>query len=415
MAKAEGYKMEIGIVSSIDESCGNATFSQHLLDGIGSQGHTAVPIRVNLNLTQSMDPKLRKLADFHIKDVASKIRSLDGVNIQFEAGLYGASHKDILRRLRILIQANTNTSVTLHATRYFDNSSNSINGVLKNLAYLRFKSALIQIAYIKNTRKTLKANRSYAVLLAKNKVEIIVHTIKSYDAVVAITKSNNVHVHPIKFCDPRSVRDSLNIWKQRLRFESNDKIIGIFGYISQYKGHHQALRALNELPPNFKLVIAGKQHPKSIKEHENVDPYLDSLLDFIEKESSKKNSRKGLSDKIPLNKRVVFLNELSDEELFELVASVDFAWLPYLETGQDGSGIASILFDLSKRVIASNCKAFDELIRLIPEYKCERFDIGNHLELAHKTLNYREFRKLDSPLKYSDETQTRMYVDVLTR
>jgi hypothetical protein len=86
-----------------------------------------------------------------------------------------------------------------------------------------------------------------------------------------------------------------------------------------------------------------------------------------------------------------------------------------LETGQDGSGIASILFDLSKRVIASNCKAFDELIRLIPEYKCERFDIGNHLELAHKTLNYREIRKLDLPLSYSDESQTRMYIDLLTR
>lgn len=415
MAQSEGCKMEIGIVSSIDESCGNATFSQHLLDSISSKGHTAVPIRVNLNLTQSMDPKLRKLADHHIKDVASRIRSLDGVNIQFEAGLYGATHKDILRRLKVLIQANPNTSVTLHATRYFDNSSNSINGVLKNLAYLRFKSALIQIAHIKNTRKILKANRSYAVLLAKNKVDIIVHTIKSYDAVVAITKSNNVHVHPIKFCDPKVVQDKLDIWKQRLHFKSDDKIIGIFGFISQYKGHHQALRALIELPPNFKLVIAGKQHPGSIKEHENVNPYLDSLLDFIEKESSKKSLRGALSDEIPLNKRVVFLNELSDEELFELAASVDFAWLPYLETGQDGSGIASILFDLSKRLIASNCKAFDELIRLIPEYKCERFDIGNHLELAHKTINYREFRKLDSPLNYSDETQTRMYIDLLSR
>jgi len=406
--------MEIGIVSSIDESCGNATFAQHLIDSINSQGHTALPIRVNLNLTQSMDPKLRKLADIHIKEVASRIRLLDGVNIQFEAGLYGASHKDIIRRLKILIQANSNTSVTLHATRYFDNSSNSINGVLKNLAHLRFRAALIQVAHIKNTRKTLSVNRSYAVLLAKNKVKIIVHTKKSYDAVVAITRSNDVRVHPIKFCNPNDGQDRLEIWKKRLHFEKDDKIIGIFGFISEYKGHHQALRALNELPPHFKLVIAGKQHPGSIKEHENVNPYLNSLLEFIEMKSSKKTSKGIVSGKLPINKRVVFLNELSDEELFELAASVDFAWLPYLETGQDGSGIASILFDLSKRVIASNCKAFDELIRLIPEYKCERFDIGNHFELADKTLNYREFRKLDSPLAYSDESQTRMYIDLLT-
>ena len=407
--------MEIGIVSSIDESCGNATFAQHLIDKINGQGHVAVPIRINLNLTQSMDPKLRKLADTHIKEVASKIRSLDGVNIQFEAGLYGASHKDIIRRLKFLVHANRNTSVTLHATRYFDNSSTSINGVLKNLAYLRFRSALSQFAHIKNTRKTLKANRSYAILLAKSKVKIIVHTIKSYDAVKAITKSNDVHVHPIKFCNPRVGQDRLNDWKKRLRFENEDRIVGIFGFISQYKGHDQALRVLNELPSNFKLVIAGKQHPQSIQEHENVNPYLSSLLDFIHNESSKRTSKKVLSNVLPINKRVVFLNELSDEEFFELAASVDFAWLPYLETGQDGSGIASILFDLSKRVIASNCKAFDELIRLIPEYRCERFDIGNHLEIAHKTLNYREFRKFDSPLTYSDESQTRMYIDLLTR
>lgn len=400
--------MEIGIVSSIDESCGNATFAQHLLNNIRSQGHKAIPIRLNLNLTQSMDPKLRKLADVHIKELASRLHSLDGVNIQFEAGLYGASHKDIFRRLKILSQANCNTSVTLHATRYYDNSSNSVNGVLKALAHLRFRSALIQIAHIKNTRNILKANRSYALLLAKNNVKIIVHTLKSYDAVVALTKSNDVHTHPIKFCNPRDRQDVLHIWKKRLHFKPNDKVIGIFGFISTYKGHDQALRALNHLPSNFKLLIAGKQHPGSIQENEKLNPYLSSLLEYVESESS-------LIKEPTLAQRVIFLNELSDEDFFDLAASVDFAWLPYLETGQDGSGIASILFDLSKRVIASNCKAFDELIRLMPDYTCERFDIGNHLELAHKTLYYREFRTLDSPMAYSDESQTKLYIDLLTQ
>jgi len=413
MARLEGCKMEIGIVSSIDESCGNASFTQHLIDNLSSLGHTVVPIRVNLNLTQSTNPRIRKLADLHIKEVASKLRSLDGVNIQFEAGLYGARHKDILRRLKLLIQANTNTTVTLHATRYFDNSLNSINGVLKNLAQLRFRSALFQIGKITHKRKILKANRSYAILLAKNNVTAIVHTIKSYEVFAAITKSNNVHVHPIKFCNPGKGQDSLNVWKKRLRFEREDKIIGIFGFISEYKGHHHALKALNVLPPNFKLVIAGKQHPGTIREHEDINPYLDSLLELIEGASSKEISRDGSFDKVALRNRVIFLNELDDKEFFNLAASVDFVWLPYLETGQDGSGIASIMFDLSKRVIASNCKAFDELIRLIPEYRCERFDIGNYLELANKTLNYREYRKLDSALRYSDESQTRMYADLL--
>lgn len=406
--------VNIGVVSSINESCGNATFAQHLINSINQKGHNAIPIRINLNLTQSTNPKLRKLADKHIKNLADEIKNLDAVNIQFEAGLYGSRYIDILQRLETLSKANKNTTVTLHATRYFDNSSNSMLGVLKNLAYLRFRSALLQFAHVRNTRRALKANRSYVLMLAKNDVEIIVHTIKSFDAVKSIAQTSKVHVHPIKFCDPKSIADHNELWRARLKIEKDDKIIGIFGFISAYKGHHHALRALNELPSNYKLVVAGKQHPGSIKEHEDVNPYLDSLISYIEKESAEYFPNSLPMQKAKLANRIVFLNELSDEEFFDLAASVDFAWLPYLETGQDGSGIASILFDLSKRVIASNCKSFDELIRLIPEYKCERFDIGNYLELAHKTLNYREFRKLENSMAFTDQSQTMLYLRLLT-
>ncbi len=401
--------MKIGIVSSIDESCGNATFAQHLINRINEQGHTAIPIRLNLNLTQSLDPGVRKLANQHIEELALELKNFDGVNIQFEAGLYGARHVDIKNRLKILSLANTNTTVTLHATRYFDYSTNSILGILKSLAQLRMRTALIEFAHIKNTRKRLKENRAYAILLEENRIKMIVHTIKSFDAIKMITGSSNVYVHPIKFCDPGTQIDKINLWKSRLNLQTGDILIGVFGFISKYKGHHHALRAIGELPPNFKLLIAGKQHPSSIKEHKDIDPYLDSLISYIKKDGAL-NSQRDTKDN--LKDRVIFLNELSDDELFELAASVDYAWLPYLETGQDGSGIASVVFDLSKRVIASNCKTFDELIRLVPEYKCERFDIGNYLELAHKTLTYREFRTLNNELKYSDRTQTNLYIDL---
>jgi hypothetical protein len=82
--------------------------------------------------------------------------------------------------------------------------------------------------------------------------------------------------------------------------------------------------------------------------------------------------------------------------------------------GQDGSGMASILFDLSKKVIASNSKAFDELIALEPGYKCERFDIGNYLELANKTMNYQEYRQLES-LKYTLKSQEELYKSLLMK
>jgi hypothetical protein len=64
---------------------------------------------------------------------------------------------------------------------------------------------------------------------------------------------------------------------------------------------------------------------------------------------------------------------------------VDCVWLPYLEVGQDGSGIASICCDVSDNVLASTAFSFDELLKLIPYPTVRRFDIGNTIELAQKT------------------------------
>ena len=62
--------------------------------------------------------------------------------------------------------------------------------------------------------------------------------------------------------------------------------------------------------------------------------------------------------------------------------------MPYLEVGQDGSGIASIVFDCASKILASNVKPFDDLLTLEENYQCERFDIGNYLELSSKTLRF---------------------------
>ena len=104
---------------------------------------------------------------------------------------------------------------------------------------------------------------------------------------------------------------------------------------------------------------------------------------------------------------------MDDDELINLISSVDYTWLPYQEVGQDGSGIASLAFEHAQRIIASNAKSFDELIRLVPEYKCERFDIGNHLELANKTINYKEYRKSGSQSTYNRISQANKYLELL--
>jgi glycosyltransferase involved in cell wall biosynthesis len=199
------------------------------------------------------------------------------------------------------------------------------------------------------------------------------------------------------------VEPNRNYWLKRLNLENEDYLIGVFGFISEYKGIQTAISALEFLPKEYKLLIIGRQHPRTIREHMLINPFLKKLLKKIKLD--KKNN---------LKSRIIFTNELEDSEFMELAATVDCAWLPYLETGQDGSGVASILFDLSKRVVASQCKVFDELFRLVPEYKCERFDIGNYMELAGKTINYFEYRNLNKRMSYSDESQTYLYLNLLS-
>lgn len=396
--------MNFAIVSSIDESCGNSTFSQHLIDNINKSGNSAVGMALPLIYTQSQNPIVRRLANKKIKEICNELGAYDGVNIQFEAGLYGSTHRDIYRRLKRLLVANPKTTVTLHATRFFDNSSYSLSKSLKELSDLKFRASLDTFLRYLNNKKIIRNNRRYVRLCVMKKAKLIVHTQKAREAVLAITTNSSTFLHPIKFTDPKMVSPNRTYWLKRLNLKSEDYLIGIFGYISEYKGLKIAISALELLPVNYKLLIAGRQHPGSIQEHRTIDSYLNSVLDQIKKVNKKKN----------FYDRIIFINELNDSELMNLAATVDCAWLPYLETGQDGSGMASILFDLSQRVVASQCKAFDELIRMVPEYKCERFDIGNYIELANKTVNYFEYRNLDLKMNYSDDSQTKLYLKLLS-
>lgn len=387
--------MRIAIVSSIDESCGNATFSEHLISSLSNDENTTIGVPLNLHLTQGLDAGIRKAANNHISKIVRELGNFDGVNIQFEPGLYGKSHKDICNRLDKLIKANKNTSVTLHSVRIINSTSLTFNRVLKNLAYLRIRNAIKLFAELRNSKRVLKQNRKYIEICIKNSAKLIVHTKRSEKLIKSIFNYEQVATHPIKFVERDDFQNLGINWHAALGFSKSDKLIGIFGFISKYKGHHDAIQALSMLPENHKLVICGRQHPGSIEDNQEINDYLEKIILQIEK--------------LGLTHRVRFLNEVSNEELFDLASYVDFAWLPYLETGQDGSGIASIIFDLSKKVIASNCKAFDELLTLIPQYKCERFDIGNYLELASKTLHYRELRNFSDILPYSNNTQSILY------
>ncbi|RNM25816.1 hypothetical protein EFS38_05295 [Dickeya undicola] len=396
---------KIAIVSSFSESCGNAYFTKILMDSMISTGVQVECLSLNLLLTQSINKSVRKKADKHIDNICKSLKDYDGVNIQFEAGLYGTVPADIISRVYKLVSANPNTSVTLHSPRLVNDSA-SQREVIKQVLKFRLKAAINM--YLGELRKNVstKINVKIIKYLVKNNINLIVHTLRAKEQIEMLFNYTNVHVHPLKIVEENH-KTSSEIYekiKTEYKIDPRCKIVGMFGFVNEYKGHSLAIQTLSYLPSNYKLMIFGRQHPQTTKNNELVSNYIHSLQEKISKDKKIKN-------------RVFFMGEYDNEDFINLAASVDYVWLPYVENGQDGSGIASICMDVSKRVLCSSSFAFDELFRLIPDYNnYARFDIGNYLELASKTLHFMPNKVSSVPdTKYTLKSQAELYIELSTK
>ena len=365
---------KMAIVSSYSESCGNATFTKVLHDTIRQYSDYQVEVvELDLALLQSVQGTIRSAAARHIDDLCRQLATFDYVNIQLEAGLYGTLPGDIFRRLRKLMLANPNTSVTLHSPRLVANPTSG-RSAIKHLLSLHVRAALKTFMSDYQNSIHNRLNRKLVREVVRNGHAAIVHTRRAQRQIKTFFGYDNVIVHPLRIV-PEAFQanpGTLNKIKAALGLAENTVLIGLFGYISRNKGHLDALDALSQLPENYKLAIFGRQHPQTIKSDGSKDDYLAKMVKIVRRSPALKG-------------RVFFLGELEDEEFLQVASAVDVAWLPYYENGQDGSGIASIVMDVCGRVLASASFAFDELNKLIPYRNVVRFDIGNELELATKT------------------------------
>ncbi|MCB5202608.1 hypothetical protein LH464_08965 [Neorhizobium sp. T786] len=366
---------KLAIVSSYSDSCGNAAFTKVLHDSIeNATGAEVDVLELDLKLLQSSNPLIRKKADVHIAALAEQLREYDLVNIQLEAGLYGTMPGDIINRTKKLFQANRNTTITFHSPRLMEATSAGTRAALKQIASFKIKSGLKELIGSKFKNVHIRINRAMLKNAIANQARIIVHTNRAARQIEQLFDYGNVSVHPLKIVPTDFQPDTsvLQRVREQLSLEATDKLVGMFGYISAYKGHTDALKAMRFLPKNYKLLIFGRQHPQTLKSDGKMDVYLNELITTVSK------------DKI-LKDRVFFMGELNDDDFLQMAAGIDIAWLPYYENGQDGSGIASICLDACRRTLCSSSFAFDELFKLIPYNNYLRFDIGNFLEMASKT------------------------------
>lgn len=398
-------KKKIAIISSYAESCGNASFTKILHDSI-EFFHSNIAIEVielDLKLLQSIDRETRKKADKHINEICLKIRNFDLVNIQMEAGLYGTLPQDIVKRFRKLVSVNPITSVTLHSPRLIRTTQSTSRSGIKKLLQLNIISGLKDILNDKYSNIHFEINRKIIHASIENRAHIIVHTERAKKQIKDFFSYEKVSIHPLKMI-PEKYNNNLKTLvdiKEQLNLTQDDKVIGMFGYISAYKGHMDALEAMQLLPENYKLLIFGRQHPQTIKADGNTDRYLKLLIETILNCDNSNKTKGGRNKSAKLSERIFFMGELTDKDFLDVASSVDIAWLPYYENGQDGSGIASICLDLCPRVLCSTSFAFDELFKLKQYNNVMRFDIGNILEIVTKTKMLLNKPKPSTP--FSDE------------
>jgi glycosyltransferase involved in cell wall biosynthesis len=196
-------------------------------------------------------------------------------------------------------------------------------------------------------------------------------------------------------------------------------LIGVFGFLNEYKGFGTAIQALHHLPENHHLLIFGGIHPNEIAAHRPIHPYISSLFNnaYVETTLYDRISTPN-ADSAPalvlsadhglgellgthprdLSGRIHFMGALGDAAFLTGMALCDAVVLPYLEVGQSSSGPISQALELGCRIVASRTHTFLEFAEYHKE-AIEFFDIGNHLELAERILARPQF---SAPRKFPD-------------
>jgi len=207
-------------------------------------------------------------------------------------------------------------------------------------------------------------------------------------------------------------------------------LIGVFGFLNEYKGFGTAIQALHHLPENHHLLIFGGIHPNEIAAHRPIHPYISSLLSnaYVETTLYDRISTPN-ADNAPalvlaadhglgellgthprdLSARIHFMGALGDAAFLTGMALCDTVVFPYLEVGQSSSGPISQALELGCRIIASRTHTFLEFAEYHKE-AIEFFDIGNHLELAERILARPQFSAPRNFPEFNIETNKATYL-----
>ena len=400
---SQALRPRLAIISTYDELCGIAGYTRALERQLQPLMEVEV-LDLDQYLLRSPYPRVQKLGDRHIRDMAARLRGFDTVNIQLEHGTLGTTPRQILRRFRWLAHAAPRLTVTFHTI--LDEVTMPWGHVAKEA--LRFRLSAAAGTLFANLRASALKRGIYHEIARQQRrkpVHVITHTKRDMRLLRDVHRLRNVDHHPLSFVAPGDAaairaaarREAFPMMK---RLPEGAKLIGTFGFLSPYKGFETALEALRYLPENHHLLVFGGIHPQAIARNSPRDSYIErllsmgrigrSMLDTLQSDHGAMTltldaSTRDLLSRHPqdLHDRLHFMGVLDDAEFMTAMALCDAVVLPYLEVGQSSSGPIAMALEMGCRVIASRTRAFLQFARYHPG-RVEFFDIGNFAELARR-------------------------------
>jgi len=413
-----GCAPKLAIVSAYDCLCGIAEYTYFLVQSLRKFADVTV-IELDQHTFKNSTRMAREDAEKQLKIICNQLGKFDAVNLQFEPGTLGYKPQVAYRRLTEIVDASPAISVTFHT--FLDDNRQS-RGFWKELKKLRIKAALFGRGTSRSRYYLTTKPIQYIKAAGKQKdATFIVHTRREVERLVRVhgVSRTRVYDHPLAFLNPELVSNlEPSSMIRSLRLPEDTVTLGVFGFISEYKGTDLAVDVMKLLPQNYHLLIAGGLHPnESRAQATEIHPYLARIIGKILGDSdqakvstrkSKQSSQDLMDADSSLLDRVHFLGAQDRQEFLQIMHDCDVVVLPYREVGQTSSGPISMAVEMKKRVIASRTDAFAEFGKYYPS-RMEHFDQNNFIELSQRICAPQELE--DNPVELSWLTNVQLYFE----
>jgi len=275
----------VAIVTSYNEDCGIAYHSRCIIDIFKEMTDVkleVVPLPVSLLCSQIAIQ--RKLGDKQITELASKLGQYDAVFVQFEPGLYGLQLNDIYSRLDLILSKVKQGNLIVHSYTPM-NQIISWRQIAWRFARLKIETGIKAALFGFQFKKEDKFWRTFA----KKHKNISILTLNLPDEKYFRTCYNisNVNTYPIVYFTENKIAQFQKDFPRektlkQYGLDPNKKYLGVFGFLSPYKGHLTVIKALEYLDDGYEVVIVGAEHPRGLTANTDISGYVQQLLHFSE-------------------------------------------------------------------------------------------------------------------------------------